>query len=228
MTDTTQAPWPLKVLLAEDEPELRERLARLLGADGRVSIVATAAQGRQVLDLLQVHSVDIVLLDVEMPIMDGVETAQRLSRRHPRVKVVMYTAFERQERLSAAMAAGAVAFLTKDMPPEEVINGLLRIHAGERLLSARATESALEALRHLGEQRQESERWFSLVESLNTGQREVYEVLITGASNREIAECVAYSEGTVRVYVTQILDALGCRSRTEVVLNAARAQARVH
>lgn len=214
----------VRVLLVDDEPTLRNGIAGLLNDDPRIEIVATADGGEQALAVLRERLVDVAVVDVEMPGIDGVKTAESISRSHPRVKVVMFTAFERHERLSAAMAAGAVGFLTKDMEPKDVVEGILKAHSGERVLSSRATDMALGALRALGLRQREREAWNSLVRSLTPGQRKVYDVLITGASNREIAKKVNYSEGTVRVYVTQILDALGCKSRTEVALLAARSE----
>lgn len=213
---------PIRVILADDDPNLRDALASLLGMDPRISIVGTAADGREVLALVEHRPADIVLMDVEMPVLDGVETTRIMSERHSSVRVVMFTAFEVQHRLSEALAAGACSFLTKDLPVVEIVDSLLHIHSGHRVLAPRAMDFALDTLRSVGEQQERTEGWARTVDSLSIGQRAVYEWLIQGATNREIAELTNYSEGTVRTYVTQLLDCFGCSSRTELAVRAAR------
>ena len=107
---------PIRVILADDDPNLRDALASLLGMDPRISIVGTAADGREVLALVEHRPADIVLMDVEMPVLDGVETTRIMSERHSSVRVVMFTAFEVQHRLSEALAAGACSFLRRTYP----------------------------------------------------------------------------------------------------------------
>lgn len=220
---TGPASTPMRVMLVEDNDVLREGLARQLQRAGKISIVATAHDGHQALELLRMIPTDLILMDVEMPHLDGVETTRIITEEHPHIRVAMYTAFERSERLSAAMAAGAAGFLTKDMPIEDVVNALERIRSGENVLSPQATNAAITTLKLMGAYHRSSTRWNELVDKLSAGQRAVYDELITGATNKEIAKKIAYSEGTVRVYVTQILDHFGCQSRTEVALRAARA-----
>lgn len=225
MTDPMSPPdhiRPIRVILADDDPDLRDGLASLLDVDPRITIVGTAADGREVLALLKRHRVDIVLMDVEMPVLDGVETTRIMARCCTSVKVVMFTAFEVQHRLNEALAAGACSFLTKDLPVIEIVDLLLRIHAGHRVLAPKAMDFALDTLRSLGEQQERAEGWARTVDSLSTGQMAVYEWLIQGATNREIAALTNYSEGTVRTYVTQLLDCFGCSSRTELAVRAAR------
>lgn len=214
---------PMKVMLVEDNDALREGLARQLQRAGKITIVATAHDGYEALELLRTIPTDLVLMDVEMPHLDGVEATRIITEEHANIRVAMYTAFERSERLSAAMAAGAVGFLTKDMPIKDVIDALERIRVGEHVLSPQATNAAISTLKLMGDYHRSSTHWNELVDELSAGQRAVYDELITGATNKEIAKKIAYSEGTVRVYVTQILDHFGCQSRTEVALRAARA-----
>lgn len=213
---------PIRVILADDDPDLRDGLASLLGLDPRISIVGTAADGREVLALVKHRPADIVLMDVEMPVLDGVETTRIMSEQHSSVRVVMLTAFEVQHRLAEAMAAGACSFLTKDLPIDEIVDSLVRVVSGRHVFSPRVMDAAVNVLRSFGERHEAAERWERIVDSLSTGQRAVYECLVQGVTNREIAEQVGYSEGTVRTYVTQLLDCFGCTSRTELAVRAAR------
>lgn len=213
----------IRVIYADDDPALLEGISGLIAADSRIRIVGTAEGGRSVLHLLELHRADVVLLDVEMPDLDGVETARIISGRYPEVKIIMFTAFEVESRLMEAFSAGAVAFLTKDMEPREIVDAIADAVEGRPALAPRAVASAIGILHDLGEKRRAGDRWRETKESLSEGPRRVYRYLIEGATNKEIAARTGYSETTVRTYVSFLLESFGCATRTELAVRALRA-----
>ncbi len=213
----------IRVIYADDDPALLEGISGLIAPDSRIRIVGTATGGRGVLHLLELHRADVVLLDVEMPDLDGVETVRIISERYPEVKIVMFTAFEVESRLAEAFSAGAISFLTKDMEPQEIADALADAVTGRQALAPRALASAIGILHDLGEKRHAGDRWRAEEKALSEGPRKVYEHLITGATNKEIAARTGYSETTVRTYVSFLLESFDCATRTELATRALRA-----
>lgn len=186
-----------------------------------VELVAAVSCGEQVLPVLRRRDVDVVLLDVDMPGMGGIETAQRIFAQHPEVVVVMLTAFEQPNSLADALAAGARGFLTKDVPVREIVARARRALAGEVVMGAQPTAILASAYARAAKHSQAddfADRAALLPERLVP----VLDLLIMGASNREIAEELHLSEGTVKVYVSRILEETGCENRTEVAIRALR------
>lgn len=210
----------IRLVLAEDDPDLRRILAEQLVGSGKVDVLETVSNGQEVVGALTNHNPDILLLDVEMPVMDGVETAKQVSAQFPHVSIVMYTAFERSERLLEAITAGARGFLTKDMLLNDVLAGLEKVRRGEQLLSPTVTARVLDAARAESAANRRVNEWRDAVEQLSPARREVYELLKQGLSMREIAEELDKSVSTVRVTAADIYQSLLCRSQADLVRQA--------
>ncbi|MDR6938545.1 response regulator transcription factor [Arcanobacterium hippocoleae] len=130
----------IRLLIADDDQIICDGLARLLDAQEGLRVVATAVNGAEVFDQLALHQVDVALLDVNMPVMSGIEAARRISREQPSITIIMLTAFEHEESLGQAIRAGVRGFLTKDIPAPELAQLIRKAHAGQRVMAPIPTE----------------------------------------------------------------------------------------
>ena len=210
----------LRLLLADDDPVFTTAMADLLGAREDVDLVGVVADGAAALEVLEESEVDVALLDVDMPVLDGIATARRItgSRRHPRV--VMLTAFEQSDSLGRALGAGASGFLTKDMPVDRLVSLLHEVVLGATVMGPRPATLLADRCRDLDPRGGRDPGFTSTVEALPGRYREVFDLLTRAASNRMIARELNLSEGTARVYASKVLQLTGCRSRAELALRA--------
>ena len=211
---------PLRVLVADDDDLARTLIPQALGAFEDIEVVAVAQNGSEVLNLVNAHRVDIVLMDVDMPRMDGIEATRWLAKEHPEIKVLVFTAFERRPSVMEAIQAGAVGFITKDTPPVEIAEDLRRVARGESVISQNPAEAMFEMVRAQPLEAKPDPEFRVAVEGLPKQQRKVYGLLVEGLSNQQIAKQMGLKEITARDYVSQILAKTGCESRSEVVVRA--------
>ena len=207
---------PLTVLIADDHRLMREGTAALLRADPRIEIVGMASNGREALALTERRAPDVVLLDLEMPVLGGIETCATIRERHPGVEVLILTVSENEPDVWAALRMGAAGYLLKDMPPAELIETLLDAGRREPHIAQRMAGRMLREF--AGGDRTTGD---PLVE-LSPREREVLALLAEGLRNREIAERLVISETTVKTHVRHILEKLRLRNRSEAAAFAAR------
>ena len=200
---------PIRILVADDHPVVRDGLAAMLGTQPDFEVVGQAATGREVLSQVAALGPDVVLLDLEMPEMDGVEALQRLSRGNPPARVIVFTAFDTDERIVSAVQAGAQGYLLKGAPREEVFQAVRVVHAGGSLLQPVVASKLL---------RQVSDGF----EPLTPRELEVLGLVAQGLPNKEIAARLTITVRTVKFYVSSILAKLGAGNRTEAVAIAAQ------
>ncbi|WP_196717248.1 response regulator [Actinomyces trachealis] len=212
---------PLKLLLAEDDDALRKGYAELLSRNPGVELVGVAEDGCQALAVMAEHLVDVALLDVEMPRMDGIQAAAQIVRQYPSTAVVMFTAFDAPERVEQALRAGARGFLTKDLGPEQIVDSLRQAVRGVTVLGARPMETVV--LRLGGGEASELRALAEAIDTLPSRLLPVLREVALGKNNKEIAAALSISEGTVRTYVTELLRRCGCASRTELAVKTIRA-----
>jgi two-component system response regulator DesR len=189
----------IRILIAEDQALVRGALAALLGLEADFDVVATAADGREALALCREHAPDIVLTDIEMPQMTGLELATCLGEAGARTKVVIVTTFARSGYLRRALAAGVRGYLLKDAPADTLAAAIRSVYGGGRAV---APELALEG-------------WGGTQDPLSERERQVLRLAGEGRSSADIARQVHLSEGTVRNYLSEAISKLGAGNRIE-------------
>ena len=212
----------LRVLIVDDDPVIRTTFAEQLDAQRAITVVAAASGGRQAISLLMTgqQPIDVVLLDSDMPDMDGAQTAKAIYQRVPKMPIVMFTVFSLDDMLADALAEGVNGFITKDESTENVAAALLRASRGEPVMSSRPTEMLVNAYQSEQRRRTAEARTQQLVAELPPRLQEVYACLLEGLTNRRIARRLDISENTVRIYVSEVLHRLGHTSRTELIAAA--------
>ena len=209
----------VRVVIVDDHPVFRDGLRQCLEARRGLRVVATAGNGDELWRALRAHGrPQIVLMDVELPGDSGIELTRALRERHPEVRVVMLTAFTDSERVFAALKAGAVGYLPKNVPPDEICATVERAAAGEPMLSG---EIAGRVLREFERERRE-ERHREQLAALTAREEEILKLLATGDSNREIGARLFISEQTVKNHVANIFRKLQVNDRTKAALLAVR------
>jgi len=203
---------PIRIALADDQALVRGGLRALLDGFAQLQVVAEAVDGDALLQALAAQPVDVVLSDIRMPGLDGFGLLQALHARSDAPPVILLTTFDEPELALRAAAAGARGFLLKDASPEDLLEAITRVAAGETLLAPVPTDP-VRARYAFRDQSQPSDTF---------SEREVaiLRLLAGGYSNKEVARAVFLSEGTVKNYVSDILDKLGTRDRTRAVLKA--------
>lgn len=226
----------LKILIVEDQQLIREGLVALLSLEDGLTIIGEAENGIAALDFLEAlppnERPDVALMDMRMPVMDGVATTQAISQRYPAVKVLVLTTFDDDELIAKAMAVGAKGYLLKDTPSEELAMAIRSVAKGyghfgpgivQKMMGGFPQKNA-PTIESLSEQASEVKELPAEIAALTPREKEVLVHLGNGASNREIAEALYISEGTVKNHVTRILSQLGLRDRTQAALLAQSSQ----
>lgn len=211
---------PVRVLLADDNPVVRDDLGELLREREEVELVGVVEHGRAAVDAVREHAVDVVLLDVEMPVMSGVEATQEIVQLERGTRVLILTAFEQEGRLREALCAGASGFITKDRGIEVIISAVQTVSLGGQVLSPAPARLVQESMVRRAARLREHQEFLDRVSRLPPRLRRVYDPLSRGLTNALIAEELVVSTGTVRIYVSDLLAAVGCSTRAEFIYKA--------
>ena len=204
----------IRIAIADDHPVVREGLVAMLETEPDFEVVGTAATGAEAAALVARVDPDVMLLDLELPELDGVGVLRRLAAEGARVRVIVFTVFDTDERIIAAVEAGAPGYLLKGAPRGELFAAVRTVAAGGSLLAPVASSAVLRRVR--GEAPTGGP-------SLTPREREVLQALARGLGNKQIAAQLGVSERTVKFHVSSLFEKLGAGNRTEAVTIAARA-----
>ena len=203
---------PIKVLIVDDEALIRAGLRALLQAADGYAVVGEAASGVEAVRQSRRHAPDVVLMDIRMPIMDGLEATRVLAAEAHPPRVLIVTTFDDDEHVFEALRAGASGFIVKDTPPRRLLEAIRVVADGESLLDPNATRRLIGAF--VGRARRDP------VDTLTPRERDVLEQVALGRSNSEIAETLFLGVTTVKTHVGRILEKLGARDRVQLVVAA--------
>jgi DNA-binding NarL/FixJ family response regulator len=207
---------PVRVLLVDDQALFREALATLLEVRAEIEVVGEAGDGAVALERTAALRPDVVLMDLHMPVLDGIATTKRLRVEHPAVRVLALTTFDDDEDVFAALRAGAVGYLLKDVSSDRLVEALLAAARGESVLQPSVAAKVVARFAALPDA--VPPRAQPLVVPLSDRELDVLRRLSDGESNREIATALFLAEGTVKNHVTNVLAKLGARDRTQAAL----------
>jgi DNA-binding NarL/FixJ family response regulator len=206
----------VRVVIADDQQLIRAGFARLLDPEPGIEVVGEAADGREAVELCRSTRPDVVLMDVRMPVLDGIAATREVAA-STGARVVVLTTYDRDEYVFAALEAGASGFLLKDAPPEELVRAIHVVAAGESLLAPAVTTRLVSELVTLRARHRDAARQ---LDRLTAREREVLPLVARGCSNAEIAARLHLGETTVKTHVASILDKLGVRDRVQAVVFA--------
>jgi DNA-binding NarL/FixJ family response regulator len=205
----------VRVLIADDQTLFRVGLARLLEEDPRVQIVGQAGDGAEAVKLAGSLKPDVVLMDLKMPNLDGIEATRQIATSYPGVKVLLLTTFEADNHVIQALKAGASGYILKDSKPDSIVSSLLAVMAGERVMASAVANRVLEMLTGTTTPKE-------FYDGLTGREIEILKLLAGGMANKQIAYKLKISEKTVRNHVSNMYEKLNIYDRSQAVLYAVR------
>jgi DNA-binding NarL/FixJ family response regulator len=209
---------PIRVLLVDDQALFREGLRTLLTAQPNLDVVGEAGNGEEALQLAAKLRPDVVLMDLRMPVLDGVAATRQLHATRPECRVIVLTTFDDDEYVFEGLRAGAVGYLLKDVPSERLVEAIRAVARGESFLQPSVTAKVVAEFARLADLA--PRRAESLIKPLSAREEQVLRLLAHGQTNKEIAETLVIAKGTVKNHITSILNKLGVRDRTQAALKA--------
>ena len=211
---------PIRIVVADDHPVVRDGLVAMLRADPAFDIVGEAANGAEAVRLVEATAPDVLLLDLEMPGLDGVAVLRRLRESGSRTRAIVFTVFDTDERIIAAVEAGAQGYLLKGVPRAEMFAAIRAVHAGGSLLQPVVAARVLE---HVASRARGGDALSPEEIVLTPRESDVLQLLARGRSNKQIAATLGVSERTVKFHVSALFTKLGATNRTEAVTRAIQA-----
>lgn len=209
---------PIKILLVDDQPLFREGLRTLLSVQSDFEVVGEAGDGEEAIRLARRLSASVVLMDLQMPVLDGVAATRRLREELPNTRVIVLTTFDDDEMVFDGLRAGAVGYLLKDAPSEKLAEAIRVAARGESFLQPSVAAKVIAEFARLT--RRTAGTSCPVTEPLSEREVEILRLIGQGASNREIADALFLAEGTVKNHVSNILGKLEVRDRTQAALKA--------
>lgn len=218
MTENATPARPIRVLLVDDQDLVRYGLRLVLEAQPDIEVVAEASDGADALRAARGHAPDVVLMDVRMPGMDGIEATRQLTAAHPKTRVLVLTTYDLDEFAFGALQAGAAGFLLKNTRPDELVGAVRSVVTGDAVVSPRVTAKLIEvAVPHLSGRGVEAEEALAV---LSEREREVFVLVGRGFTNTEIAQALQVSESTVKAHFGRILTKMDLPNRVQAVIRA--------
>lgn len=208
----------IKVMIADDQELIRKSLHMLIGSKTDMEIIGMAENGQELLNIVDKRQPDVIIMDIRMPIIDGVQCTKHILERYPGIKILVLTTFDDDEYISDAVKYGASGYLLKGEPVEEIVSAIRKVYSGDVVLS----QQAMKLLVKMFAKNEFSPNTLKVSESqyssLTRSEAEIIDQIIEGYSNKEIANNLHLSEGTVRNYLSNILSKLELRDRTQLAI----------
>jgi DNA-binding NarL/FixJ family response regulator len=208
----------IRVLVADDQSMVRAGFRMLLGGEGDIDVVAEAGTGREAVDKAARFQPHVVLMDIRMPELDGLQATREILAANPDARILILTTFDLDEYIYEALRAGASGFVLKDDPPEQLIAAIRTVAAGDALLSPSITHSVISQFAQIRRPAPPAE-----LEELTAREMEVFRLIARGLSNAEIGEQLFITDTTVKTHVTHVLQKLNLRDRVQAVVLAYQA-----
>ncbi len=216
MTNQSTGEKPIRILIADDHPIVRQGLAAVLDQEADLEVVAQAANGREAVAKAFELLPDVILMDLQMPEMDDVAAIIEIKNAALETGIIILTTYDTDDYIFRGIEAGARGYLLKDSPPEEVLKAIRAVYQGESLIQPRVASRLLDRLSQLSRNAAPSEG------SLSAREVEVLQIMATGAANKEIASRLNIGQSTVKTHIVRIFNKLGVSGRTEAVAEGAK------
>ena len=208
----------IKVLIADDQELIRQSLQIVLGIREEISVIGTAGNGNEVIRLVQKEKPDVILMDVRMPEMDGVQCTRMIKERYPQIKIIILTTFDDDEFVFSALKYGASGYLLKGISMDELETAIRTVYQGGAMINPGIASKVVELFSEMAQSNYDIMIEAENVDELTDGEWEIIKLIGRGMSNKEIAKAISLSEGTVRNYLSSILNKLNLRDRTQLAI----------
>jgi DNA-binding NarL/FixJ family response regulator len=204
----------IKVLIVDDQALIREGLNMMLSLYSEIEIVGEAANGKEAFEILEGKEVDIILMDIRMPIMNGVEATKIIKEKYPHIKILILTTFNEDEYIFEGLNNGADGYILKSVSSKELVNNIKTVYKGDILLHGEVAKTIASAMKV----KKDTQGKEDILKALTPREREIAELIGEGKSNNEISKILYITEGTVKNHVTNILNKLKLRDRTQLAI----------
>ncbi len=208
-------PGPIRIVIADDHPIVRQGLATVLSQEEDLEVVGQAGNGLEAVAQARELHPNVILMDLQMPEMDGVEAIQKIKMEASDIGVIILTTYDSDDYIFRGIEAGARGYLLKDSPPEEVLKAIHTVHKGESLIEPRVASRLIDRFSQLSQASTPEE-------VLSSREVQVLQLIATSAANKEIANELFIGESTVKTHIIHIFNKLGVKGRTEAVTEAAK------
>lgn len=213
----------IKVLIADDEPLIRRVLGTILATDDAILLLNSVQNGQEAVDYCAAHEVDVVLMDLQMPIMDGVEATRLIKSRQAKTAVLAITAFSSDDYLVPVLLAGASGYLVKDTDPAQIVQAVISVHSGTAAISPSVSSDLITAVQRAYAKPEVADDVADEL-GLTNREREILSLLAQGKNNTEICRFLNVADTTVKTHMAKIFTKLGVRDRVQALIVAAQLQ----
>ncbi len=210
---------PIRILLVDDQALFREGLRTLLSVYEDLTVIGEANNGQEAIEFVAQDQPDVILMDLRMPVLNGVAATKQICTQFPQCRVIVLTTFDDDEHVFDGLRAGAVGYLLKDVPSEKLVEAIRTTAAGQSFLQPSVAAKVVAEFTRMSDP-PPTDPQAGLVEPLSSRELEILGLIATGASNKEVATKLYITEGTVKNHVTNILGKLGVRDRTQAAIKA--------
>lgn len=214
----------IKVLIVDDQRLMREGLKTILDLEDDLTVIDIAENGKDALDKISLNKPDVVLMDIRMPIMNGVECTRLIKQQYPEIKVLILTTFDDDEYIIDALKNGAIGYLLKDLPSEKLIGAVRDIYNGSSIMQPEIAAKLISHITSTNGAFHGSSHQAAIskkdIDELTDREKDILKLVAKGLNNKEIAGTLYISEGTVKNYISSIYDKTGINDRSKIMLYA--------